>query len=140
MIDLFRPDTVHVLDLLKAMLLCYRNEYCLKQHVAAFALASSSSLSSSMGQTMSGSRFASNNGDQGGLMPCYSSEEFQPKARLIVPAESLAVPGDDHETVEHWGHFADFDVIDDDDVLLPIPLSNRFQLETLDENEEEDEH
>ena len=114
LIDLFRPDTVHVIDLLKTMLQCYRNEYCLGQHMAAFALASSSSISSSMGQTMSGAKLASRNRSLCGLLPCYSSEEFQPKARLIVPAESLVLNGDNDDAVEHWGHFADFDTIEDD--------------------------
>ena len=136
-IDLFRADTIHVLDLLKAMLLCYRNEYCLKQYFAAFALASTSSLSSSKGQMMSGSGFAGSNRSQG-LMPCYSSEEFEPKARLIVPAETIAADGDE-DMGGHWGHFADFDVIEDH-VFVPAPLSDRFQLETLDESENEDEH
>lgn len=138
-IDLFRADTIHILDILKAMLLCYRNEYCLKQHYAAFALASASSLSSSTGQMTSGTCLASNNRSQS-LMPCYSSEEFQPKARLIVPAETLAADGDgDEDMGGHWGHFADFDIMEDD-VFVPAPLSDRFQLETLDENENEDEH
>ena len=108
--------------------------------MAAFALASSSSISSSMGQTMSGAKLASRNRSLCGLLPCYSSEEFQPKARLIVPAESLVLNGDNDDAMEHWGHFADFDTIEDEDVMIPVPLSDRFQLDTLDENEDEDEH
>ena len=32
------------------------------------------------------------------------------------------------------------DTIEDEDVMIPVPLSDRFQLDTLDENEDEDEH
>ena len=117
------------------MILCYRDEYRLKQRLAAFAMASTVSLSFMGGELreVMGSGGSSRGTFQGvaGMVSCYSSEEFHPKAKLIT-AQST----DDGCDIGHWGHFADFDCIEDDDIPF---LSGRLQLETLDEHEDEDE-
>ena len=68
-----------------------------------------------------------------------SLEEIYPKAKLIDSHEQDGIAGGGNEECdnEQWGHFADFETIEEEDVVFLS--SSRFQLDTLDEHEDEEE-
>jgi len=156
LIHLIFPETSSLLDYIKAMILNYRDEYILKQDFA-FVLASSISMSS-MGQELYGKHLVGGNATSSSMTETTatsreisssmifspSSEDIYPRAKLIVRSSQNEEDGHGcgdlyiDDPSDQWGHFADFDYVDDKDILL-ISSSSRFKLNTLNEHEEEDE-
>lgn len=68
------------------------------------------------------------------------SEEFQPKTKLVMKDRGI----EEEEETDHWGHFADFDYIEEKDVVFAVlqhqlSMGSKWELGTLDEAAEEDD-
>ncbi|CAB9517894.1 expressed unknown protein [Seminavis robusta] len=140
------PEVSYVLELLKTMLVNYRDQYVMNMHHhGAFPhLVSSTSFSSLGEQIVQTMQFASGcqasistgklRGDHSGTIPSTQSEEFQPVAKLIVDNDEGVREGTGNPE-QCWGHFADFDCAEERDIAF---MTSSYALGTL--NEEEDEH
>ena len=117
-LDLMRPEVFSSAEVFKAALMDYRDEYVRQQ--ASVMEGMKSAASAGMLSRSSATSTTSS-----------LSDEFMPRAKLIADTQPS-----DEDFSSAWGHFADFDAVEEQDVMF---IGNTSKLTPLEEHQEEDE-
>ena len=107
-------ELFYLVLILRAMVIRYRDEHASQQHLSFpdTSITSFSSFGERIIQSVDRQSPSPSTASLVKFTSHPSSQEFHPKAKLIVGTES------DNACNEHWGHFADFESVDDDDVTF----------------------